>query len=737
MKKTLFLILFASCCTLFAQNKMYIHKSDKISLGVSLASVNWKTADDSLFISSGGVSTGVPLAKIDSLSFADYGDTVKIIYNGSTAQILNPLAFEGVTVTASGAKVLITATSAVKGLNYKISGTSTDGSLKIYSDSKFNLVMENVNLTNTTGPAINVQSGKTTSIYLPAGTASYIKDGSSYADSVLNTSGTYEDQNAALFCKGNVAFSGTGSLTITGVGTEKHGLVTKDAMTFADATLIVKSATKDGLHPKDGFTMTSGTLNINSNGDCIDADEGYLTISGGSVTTNNAVADANGISSYSTMYIANAVINATVSGDAGKGIKAGGNMTLGTGTYTINTSGKALLISSGSGYDPSYCAAIKGDSTVIINGANITIKSTGLAGKGISADQNIQIVSGTVNVTTTGAGATYKNSTGTTDVYHATCLTADGDITILGGTVTASSSGTAGRGITADGIITIGSASTTPIVGVTTTGTKVTISGSDYCEAKAIKGSRSITITSGTITIYSADDGIKADTSIVINGGTITISKSVEGIEAPKITVNNGTIDVTASDDCLNTSWGNGGETNDGSLMTLAGGTVYANTTGGDGLDSNGSIVITGGTIIVNGPPSSPEVALDYNGTCNISGGLLIAAGPNSGNMIQATSTTSTQYAVKVTVSALISTTTLFNIQDASGTSLVTFKPVRNAYYVVFSSSSLKSGSTYNIYTGGTCTGMLTNGYYTGGTYSGGTLKKSFTVSSKVTAVSF
>ena len=49
----------------------------------------------------------------------------------------------------------------------------------------------------------------------------------------------------------------------------------------------------------------------------------------------------------------------------------------------------------------------------------------------------------------------------------------------------------------------------------------------------------------------------------------------------------------------------------------------------------------------------------------------------------------------------------------------------------------LADGSSYNIYTGGTSTGTYTNGIYTGGNYSGGTLKKSFTVSSSVTSVSF
>jgi len=57
---------------------------------------------------------------------------------------------------------------------------------------------------------------------------------------------------------------------------------------------------------------------------------------------------------------------------------------------------------------------------------------------------------------------------------------------------------------------------------------------------------------------------------------------------------------------------------------------------------------------------------------------------------------------------------------------------------MVFSSSSLVTGSTYYIYTGGTYTGGTgTGGYYNGGSYSGGTLKKSFSISSRVTGVSF
>jgi trimeric autotransporter adhesin len=208
-------------------------------------------------------------------------------------------------------------------------------------------------------------------------------------------------------------------------------------------------------------------------------------------------------------------------------------------------------------------------------------------------------------------------------------------------------------------------------------------------------------------------------------------------VEAPIIALYGGNVGVVSSDDALNATKGNGGESNDGSMLTFGGSTVTLSSTAGDPIDSNGSAVMTGGIVIVHGPQSQPEVAIDVNGTFNISGGMLIASGPNSGNMIEGTSTSSSQYAVLIKIISNVSAGTLFNIQNSSGTSLVTFAPVRNAYYFVFSSSGLLSGSAYKVYTGGSCSGAtVTNGLHTGGTYSGGTQKGSFTVSGKLTTVS-
>lgn len=88
--------------------------------------------------------------------------------------------------------------------------------------------------------------------------------------------------------------------------------------------------------------------------------------------------------------------------------------------------------------------------------------------------------------------------------------------------------------------------------------------------------------------------------------------------------------------------------------------------------------------------------------------------------------------------SSTFSAGTLINIQDTDGKNLVSFAPVRKAYYFVFSSPALLTGSSFKVYSGGTVTGAtVTNGLFVGGSYSGGTQKGTFTPSSKVTAVTF
>jgi trimeric autotransporter adhesin len=736
-KFTSLFIFLVYCGTLPAQEKMYIHQSDHYTLGALISktdSVYFKSDRSRVFFKVGEYLADYPVNEIDSISFGPNSENITITYNGNSVTVFNPLAFEGVSVSVNGTHVTVNAPLLEKEVTYYLKGNTSDGMFKIYSGYRFNLVMDGVNITNTDGPAINIQSEKKCSISLAGGTTNSLNDGSTYATSA-------EDQKATLFSEGQLSFTGTGSLTVKSIS--NHAICSDDYVLILDGNITVSGAGKDGVHANDFFTMSGGKLNVTATGDGIDCEGGNILVDGGSITTLNTAADVNGIKSDSTLTISGGTLQLTVNGTQSKGLKSVRKMTLSGGNITVNTSGGVFLQTSGSGYNPAYCTAIKSDEDVEINGSTITLNSTGMGNKSISATKNITCISGTINITNSGSGTTYKNSSGVTDSYNATCLTADGNISILGGILKTSSSGSGGRAVNADGTLTIGDTGNSPNITITTTGAKFLISGSgsnaEYCEAKAIKTDGAITINNGTVIISSADDGIKSKTSVTINGGDITVNNSYEGIESPFITINNGNVHVQATNDGINTSKGtvNGGtETNDGSILTINGGYVVSGASSGDAADCNGNAVMTGGTFILHGPPSQPEEAIDFNGTFNISGGFFIAAGTNS-NMNKPMSSTSTQFGFYALTTSVVSSASLFRVQDSSGKDLVTFKPARNAYSFLFSSPDLKSGTTFSIYTGGTCTGTQKDGLYSGGTYSAGTLKKSFTLSNKVTSMTF
>ena len=63
--------------------------------------------------------------------------------------------------------------------------------------------------------------------------------------------------------------------------------------------------------------------------------------------------------------------------------------------------------------------------------------------------------------------------------------------------------------------------------------------------------------------------------------------------------------------------------------------------------------------------------------------------------------------------------------------------PAHNYSSILLSTANLVAGTTYRVYTGGTCTGTVRDGLYTGGTYSDGTLRTTFVSSGTVQTVYF
>lgn len=546
--------------------------------------------------------------------------------------------------------------------------------------------------------------------------ADYIWDISEVIEIKLNGTSITENSDGVTSDDGNVTITTAGTYRITGTLTNGQIIVNTadenivrlifngvNISCSSSAPVFVKNATKVMIVLADntGNFLTDGTsyvVDSDNEPNAVIFSKSYLSFYGnGSLTVTGNYAD--GITGKDGLVIKSGTINVNAADD---GIRGKDYLIIKDGNITINAGGDGLKSDNEENTDYGYISIETGIFNIIASG------------DGMDAQTNLKISDGTFTITTGGGAPATIGSTGTP-----------------GGP---GGGGPGGPGSSGGGYSgTVSAKALKAKVNLTIEKGSFIINSAD----DAIHSNNSVTISGGNISIASGDDAIHAEISITISDEIINISKCYEGIESASITVNSGYLNLVSTDDGFNATKGQATEANDGSCVYINGGIIVVNSSTGDGLDSNGSVVMTAGTVIVQGPKSAPEVGFDINGTFNISGGLLIGTGPNSGNMIEATSTASAQYAVKATITSTLSSSTLFHIQDSNGNDVVTFSPVRAIYYVVFSSPDLISGSTYSIYTGGSSTGTNTNGIYSGGTYSGGTLKKSFTVTGKVTNVSF
>jgi hypothetical protein len=152
---------------------------------------------------------------------------------------------------------------------------------------------------------------------------------------------------------------------------------------------------------------------------------------------------------------------------------------------------------------------------------------------------------------------------------------------------------------------------------------------------------------------------------------------------------------------------------------------------GGDGLDVNGSIEMTDGVVIVNGPTMNMNGALDYDGSFTITGGFLVAAG--SSGMAQAPGSSSSQYSLLLNFDSTQAAGTLVHIQNSDGDDVLSFSPGKEFQSIVFSSSDLVQGVSYDVYLGGSADGSVQDGLYQNGSYTPGSQYTSFTISDVVT----
>lgn len=248
-------------------------------------------------------------------------------------------------------------------------------------------------------------------------------------------------------------------------------------------------------------------------------------------------------------------------------------------------------------------------------------------------------------------------------------------------------------------------------------GTAVSVTGGSIaldCADDAVHSNGTVTLGGGELTIATGDDGIHADSSVTISGGVTVISQSYEGIEGMEITISGGDVTVTASDDGVNASDGSGsggfagfggmGSTSSSCRLVVSGGILRVNS-GGDGVDSNGVMEMTGGEVYVDGPTDNGNGAIDSGNGFAISGGILVAVG--SSGMAETPDSSSRQCSIAVNT-ASCPAGTVITLLGADGSELLSFTAAKTFQSAVISSPAIVSGGTYSVAFDGTEAGSVT-----------------------------
>jgi hypothetical protein len=450
--------------------------------------------------------------------------------------------------------------------------------------------------------------------------------------------------------------------------------------------------------------------------------------------------------------------NAAIFSKADLTIYGDGSLTV-EGNYNDGIASKdGLIIAGGAITVDAADDGIRGKDYLIVRGGTLTVNALS---DGLKSDNEEDTERGYILIE---AGVLDVTAGGDAIQAATDALIADGTLNLSSG---GGSGGVIDESASAKGI--------KATVNLNVDGGTLTVDSAD----DALHSNGSMVINAGTFVLASGDDGMHADSTLTVNGGEIQITESYEGIESAVITINDGDIHIASRDDGLNVAGGNdgsgmnpgpgrgggpgqaiepgqageagqamepgqaGGMPGGGPFMDgfaasgdyylyLNGGTVVIDADG-DGIDSNGSIEMTDGVVIVNGPTGNMNGALDYMGSFNISGGFLVAAG--SSGMAQAPGSGSSQYSILVNFDSAQPAGTLVRIQTVAGEDILTFAPSKQYQSIVLSSPELADGASYEVYVGGSSTGAANGSLYEGGTYTPGTQYTSFTVSDVVTRI--
>ena len=308
-------------------------------------------------------------------------------------------------------------------------------------------------------------------------------------------------------------------------------------------------------------------------------------------------------------------------------ISDGSDYTLSDGETTLDAAvfSKEDLTINGSGtltINGNYKHAVVSKDDLVVTAKDLTVKA---ANVGLNGKDSVTLSAAAVSISAGSDGIRSDNGSDEEKGYVALI---DSTVSIVSGkdgiqAETDFYAENTGLTVTAGGGSSARSADSAESCKGVKAGVSIAISGG-RCQIDAlddaIHTNGSVLICSGEFTLQSRDDGIHANEKVEIAGGTLNIT-AYEGIEATYILISDGDITISASDDGINAARKSSVYT---PTVEITGGAVTITMGAGDtdGVDSNGNIIITGGTVSVNGSSS-----FDYDGSATFTGGTVYVNG--------------------------------------------------------------------------------------------------------------
>ena len=512
--------------------------------------------------------------------------------------------------------------------------------------------LNGVTIQNNENSPIFVADCDTVEISAKKNTTNYIKD----TRETLVVDEDDQGKGAIYVANGDLKLKGTGVLNIeAGYYNGVHG---KDDVKIQKETLNI-IAVHHGIKGNDSITIASGTINISCGGDGLHTENtdisskgnqrGNVTISGGDVTINSwgdAVAAAyNAVIEQADTTVATSFTAKTnkYSSYAGETVDTSNDVfyiKMNSSTYSNNGYTYAANID-GIWYKATY----KGTQTSGGQGGPGGPGGMGGGRPGGSSTYYIYEISKPAGATSftlyrfSGSNVTSFSTSSYNAVGDAKAFNSAYDmvqISVSSGKISFSSwsnyasGNTNGADISAKGL----KAENEVIITAGTIDIKAYDDAIHANNDGTLENGSSplgnVEISGGDITLYASDDAIHADYTLEISGGKTEVTSAYEGLEGNLIKVSGGETYVYATDDGANATSGKSSPN-----ITVSGGLLdIAVPTNGDtdGIDSNGSLTITGGTVIAKGPGSASgnafgAAAVDTDGVVSITGGSLIIFG--------------------------------------------------------------------------------------------------------------